>query len=116
MGCGLTRAFCSMVHLQFNKAIDFHLLAPVLLLYLTVAWVRALFHIRPKGKWWNRLGKWMIFAFMIFYCGRMVMFFSTPEGLASPLKKNIFSRMIRGDFTNTPEPWEENSHPPLDNK
>ena len=79
----------------------------MLLLYLAAAWVRALFRIPSKGTWWNRLGKWMIFAFMIFYCGRMVTFFSTPEGLVSPLKKNIFARVIRGDFTDTPEPWEK---------
>jgi hypothetical protein len=105
MGCGMTRAFGSMTHLELAQSFRYHPLAFALLLYFIVAWIRYLFRVSSKGGWWHYFGKYMFIAFLVLYSGRMVSFFSSPEGLASPLTKNIFARVITGDFYDPPEPW-----------
>lgn len=40
-GCGMTRAFCALAHLEFWRAIKFNALSPLLFLVALVAWARA---------------------------------------------------------------------------
>lgn len=108
LGCGLTRAFACLIHFDLSGAMRFHFLAPVVLLYLVVWYVLATIRLfRPfEGPgWWRRAGNGLIVALVILYCGRMVAFFSSPEGLLSPVKQNMTARLIRWDWSNTYEPW-----------
>ena len=40
-GCGMTRAFCALAHLEFWRAIKFNALSPLLFLAALVIWARA---------------------------------------------------------------------------
>jgi hypothetical protein len=40
-GCGMTRAFCALAHLEFWRAIKFNALSPLLFLAALVAWANA---------------------------------------------------------------------------
>jgi hypothetical protein len=40
-GCGMTRAFCALAHLEFRRAIKFNALSPFLFLAALVAWAWA---------------------------------------------------------------------------
>jgi hypothetical protein len=40
-GCGMTRAFCALGHLEFRRAIHFNAISPVLFLSFAVMWVGA---------------------------------------------------------------------------
>jgi hypothetical protein len=108
MGCGLTRAFCHLAHLDLGQAIRYNIVAPLLMLYFAVwyafAMVRQFREWQPP-RWWSHCGKAVLLLFAIFYCGRMVEFFSSPEGLLSPLKHNVSVRLIRWDWGNTYESW-----------
>ena len=110
MGCGLTRAFCSMGDFDFASAINHHFLAPSLLLYF-FAWygveVLELFRTWTPPKWWRPLGNLMIIALFVLWSGRMVIFFSSDEGYLSLLHKNLPMRIVHGDWSNTWEPWVE---------
>ncbi len=108
MGCGLTRAFGSLTHLDFAEAMRFHFLAPVVFLYLVVWYVFAsirLFRSLESPRWWRAAGNALVVALVVLYSGRMVAFFSCSEGLLSPVKQNMTARLIRWDWSNTYEPW-----------
>ncbi|GEM_PF-1396951 len=107
-GCGLTRAFCHMTHLDFSGAMRHHLIGPPLLLYLALWYgleVRRLSRPSPMPVWWGGAGRAILLACFLLYCGRMVTFFSHPQGFLSPLKYNMIARIVRLDFSNTYEPW-----------
>ena len=107
MGCGMTRSFCSLAHLEFAQALHYHLLGPPLFFYLAGMWGFAVARmIRPvePPAWWHAAGRGILLLMMILYCGRMVPFFSTPEGWASPVTKNMIVRIVRWDWSNTYEP------------
>lgn len=40
-GCGMTRAFCALAHLEFWRAVKFNALSPLLFLVALAAWARA---------------------------------------------------------------------------
>jgi hypothetical protein len=40
-GCGMTRAFCALAHLEFWRAVKFNALSPLLFLAALVIWARA---------------------------------------------------------------------------
>jgi len=108
MGCGLTRAFCSMAHFDFSTALHFHLLAPAVFLFLLLWYffrVRDLFRPVSRPRWWRPAVNLLILALFAYYSGRMVPFFATPEGLLSPVKQNMTARLLRWDWSNTYEPW-----------
>lgn len=108
LGCGLTRAFCSMAHLELPKALHFHLLAPAVFLFLLFWYafrIRDLLRPFWRPRWWRPAVHLLILAMFVYYSGRMVEFFSHPEGLLSPLKYNMTARLLRWDWSNTYEPW-----------
>ncbi len=109
MGCGLTRAFSSLAHGQFDVALHYHFLAPAVFVWIVLWYAFALIaQFKPdwkKPRWWGPAGNALVMAMMILYCGRMVMFFSHPKGLLSPVKHNMFARLIRWDWQNTYETY-----------
>jgi hypothetical protein len=119
LGCGLTRAFSSMADLHFSAAIQHHFLSPVILLFFFL-WYGAslyrLFREWASPPWWRTAVTTLVVSMLVLWSGRMVMFFSSEHGYNSLLKQNLIMRIVRMDWSNTWEPWEENSHPPLDNK
>jgi hypothetical protein len=40
-GCGMTRAFCALGHLEFRRAVHFNALSPILFLSFMMMWVGA---------------------------------------------------------------------------
>ena len=110
LGCGLTRAFCSMADLHFSTAIHHHFMAPAILMFF-VTWYGAgiyrLFREWPSPPWWRYAVTTLLVAMFILWSGRMVMFFASDQGYRSLLHKNLPMRIIHHDWSNTWEPWEE---------
>jgi len=106
-GCGLTRAFCCLAHLEIWRAMQFNFLAPMLLAWLTAWWALSVARLRrpvEDPRWFRGFGRWVMVSFLVFYAGRMVVYFSAPEGYTSFATQNALGRIVRLDLSNTYEP------------
>lgn len=81
-GCGMTRAFCALAHLEIWRAIKFNALSPLLFLAALVAWARAaavVFRVERVRLFFARLprptpfaGKLMLALVMVWWAARIV--------------------------------------------
>ena len=97
-GCGLTRAFSFMTHGEFGRAIQFNAIAPVVAVYFAAVWLYyALYAWRgapPAWPTWTLAGSFMLVA-GAYWVGRWVELFSGPEGVATFMRDNAVSRLLR---------------------
>jgi hypothetical protein len=56
--CGMTRAFCALAKGEWQRALRFHPLSPVVFALFGWWWLRSLLHLLGKGDWVNRVETW----------------------------------------------------------
>src|SRR6266850_1900903 len=90
-GCGLTRAFCFMTHGEFEPALRFNALAPLVIAYLAALWiyyaVDAWRGSPPAWPTWRIAGV-MLVVTAAFWAGRLVEFFLSPDALSTIWRDN----------------------------
>jgi hypothetical protein len=97
-GCGLTRAFSFMTRGEFDPAIRYNALAPIVAAYLAVVWIyyaiAAWRGSPPAWPTWTLAGAMMVIA-GAFWMGRLVEVFSSSEGLSTIWRDNALARLLR---------------------
>jgi hypothetical protein len=79
----------------------------MLLAWFAAWWGLSLARLRRPVEdpgWFRAFGRWVMLSFMVFYAGRMVVYFSAPEGYRSFATQNALGRIVRLDLSNTYEP------------
>jgi hypothetical protein len=97
-GCGLTRAFSFMAHGEFEAALQFNALAPLVALYLAAVWtyyaIEAWRGAPPEWPTWRIAGIALLVT-GAFWGGRLVAFLASEEGLRTVWRENVFARLLR---------------------
>ncbi len=72
-GCGLTRAFISLFHGEFRRAIAYNALAPVLAIWLLLYLIYHLAILSGRGFRWESTPvgrKWISISFIVLFAGQ----------------------------------------------
>lgn len=97
-GCGLTRAFCFMTHGEFEPALRFNPLAPLLVAYLAALWVYyavAAWRGSPPAWPTERIAVAMILVTAASWAGRLAVFFACDDGFRTVWRDNGAARLLR---------------------
>ncbi len=113
--CGLTRAFASLAHGEWARAMIYHPLSPIFLAYIVCWYVLEIAHLRNpeyrQPRWMSSLISVLLFGFIGMYASRLTVFFSSPEGCRSLATKNLVMRIVNRDMSNTYEPFALDTPP-----